>query len=310
MKNLNSTCFNAAVILCLLCCLFLTGCTTTSTAKIPEIRFDAEKGVYTAAAVSYGSDSKQKFDIFLPDDYKSKENIDIIVLIHGGSYYAGSRLDLRDTCIDMTKRGIAVATIDYRLVSPVNNVFLKEMFEDVCLAIDKIAFVCHANNIKLDKAALMGFSAGAHFAMLYSYKMIESSPLDLVFCIDYVGPADLRDETFLAKVEDKRFEKLGKMFKKRLGVENMRDAIPYFMDYSPVEYITPSSIPTICAYGKKDEIVPFSECETLKRTFDSLGCTYELTVFPNSNHPLNAPEDAPLHEIVTGQIEDYMKKYF
>jgi hypothetical protein len=33
-------------------------------------------------------------------------------------------------------------------------------------------------------------------------------------------------------------------------------------------------------------------------------------VFPNSNHPLNAPEDAPLHEIVTGQIEDYMKKYF
>ena len=310
MKNLNSTCFKIIVALCLLCCLFITGCTTTSTAKIPDFRLDAENGVYKALAIPYGSDSKQKLDVYLPQDYKSQESLDILVFIHGGSYFRGSRSDRTDFFMETARSGIAVASMDYRLVAPTNSVFLKEMFEDVCTAIDKIAFVCEESNIKLDKATLMGISAGAHFAMLYSYKMIEQSPLDIVFCINYVGPADLTDYNFLSKAEDKRFAQLGKLFKKRLGVQDMRDAIPYFMDYSPVEYITPSSIPTICAYGKKDEIVPFSECETLKKTFDSFGCTYELTVFPNSNHGLDAPEDAPLHEIVTAQILDYMEKYF
>ncbi len=311
MKNLNSTCFNAAVILCLLCFLFLTGCTTVSTAKIPEIRFDAENGVYTAAAVSYGSDTKQKFDIYLPLDYQSKENLDIFVCIHGGSYFRGDRYDMNDLYLDMVKNhGVAVATMDYRLVSPTNNFFLKEMFEDVCSAIDKIASVCNENDLKIDKAALMGFSAGGHFALLYSYTMIEKCPFDLVFCVDYVGPADLADEAFLAKAEEKRFKQLGKLFKKRLGVKDIKDAIPYFKEYSPIEYVTPSIIPTICAYGMKDEIVPFSICESFKKKLDECGCTYELTVFPNSNHPLNASEDAPLLDVVTEQIQDYMKKYF
>ena len=309
MNNLvNSACFKVAVVL--VCCLVLTGCATVSTAKVPDFRFDAENGVYKALAVSYGSDTKQKFDIYLPENYQSLDSLDIVVYIHGGSYYTGSRSERSDMLVEMTRRGIAVVSLDYRLVSPTNTIFLKEMFEDVCTAIDKIAFVFNASNIKLDKAALMGISAGAHFAMLYSYKMIETSPLDLVFCIDYVGPADLTDEAFLGKVEEKRFAKLGKMFKKRLKVENMSDAIPYFREYSPIEYLKPESIPTICAYAKKDVIVPFSVCETFAAKLESLGCTYELTVFPNSNHGLEAPEDAPLHEIVTGQIEDYMKKYF
>lgn len=307
----KSNYFKAVVVFGLLCCLVLTGCTTASSVKTSSFKLDAENGIYRATAVPYGSNSKQKFDIYLPLDYQSKEDLDMFIYIHGGSYCMGSRYELNDVCFDMVrKNGIAVATMDYRLVSPTNTVFLKEMFDDVCTAIDEIASVCSTNGLKIDKTAIMGLSAGGHFAMLYSYKMIEKCPFNLVFCVDYVGPADLSDEAFLAKVEDKRFQQLGKLFKKRLGVQDLRDAIPYFREYSPIEYITPSSIPTICAYGKKDEIVPFSICETLKKTFDENGCTYELTVFPNSNHGLDAPEDAPLREIVEQQIQDYIEKYF
>jgi len=308
-KNLNV--LKVAVVLSLLCCLVFTSCTTVRSGRDTGFTLDAQNGIYRATAVPYGSHSKQKFDIYLPLDYQTKENLDMFVCIHGGSYFKGDRYDMNDLYLDMVKNyGVAVATMDYRLVSPMNNFFMKEMFEDVCTAIDKIASVCSENDVKIDKAALMGFSAGAHFAMLYSYKMIEKSPFNLVFCVDYVGPADLTDETFLAKTEEDRFEKLGKLFKKRLGVQDIEDAIPYFKEYSPVEYITPSIIPTICAYGRKDEIVPFSICETLKKKFDECGCTYELTVFPNSNHPLDAPEDAPLIDVVAEQIQDYMKKYF
>lgn len=312
MNNLTkSNFFRVAVALCLLCCLVLTGCSTVPSGKDSGFTLDAQNGIYRVTAVPYGSHSKQKFDIYLPLDYQSKENLDIFVCIHGGSYFRGDRYDMNDLYLDMVKNhGVAVATMDYRLVSPTNNFFLKEMFEDVCSAVDKIASVCNENDFKIDKAALMGFSAGGHFALLYSYTMIEKCPFDLVFCVDYVGPADLTDEAFLAKTEEKRFEQLGKLFKKRLGVKDIKDAIPYFKEYSPIEYVTPSIIPTICAYGKKDEIVPFSICESFKKKLDECGCTYELTVFPNSNHGLDAPEDAPLQVVVAEQIQDYMKKYF
>ncbi|MBO4759124.1 MAG: alpha/beta hydrolase [Spirochaetaceae bacterium] len=308
-KIIDSAAFRFAALL-LLCCFVITSCATTSSAKIPVFELDAENGVYKVAAVSYGSDSKQKFDIYLPADYKAKDSLDMLVYIHGGAYYRGSRYDQNEICLELARNGAAVAIMDYRLVSPTNNIFLKDMFEDVCTAIDKIAFVCEANNVKLDKAAVMGISAGAHFALLYSYKMKETSPLNLVFCVDYVGPADLKNDDFIGKIEDDRFAQLGKLLKKRLKVEDMKDAIPYFIEYSPIEYLEKTSVPTICAYGKKDDIVPFSVCESLVKKFDSLGCTYELTVFPNSNHGLDAPEDIHLRDVVFDQIQDYMKKYF
>ncbi|NLK46420.1 MAG: alpha/beta hydrolase fold domain-containing protein [Treponema sp.] len=311
MKNLaNSSCLKYYVFLCVLCSVVLFSCTTVSSAKVPVFKQDDTNGIYKADSVSYGINSKQKLDIYLPEDYKTKDSLDIVIYIHGGAYYTGSRNEMYYKYIEMAKNGLAVAAMDYRLVAPYNRTFLKEMFNDVCSSIEKIAKICIQNNITLDKAAIMGASAGAHFAMLYAYKIAEDSPIDLAFCINYVGPADLTNDAFLNKAEEKKFEQLGKMFTKRLGVKKLSDAIPYLQEYSPIEYLKPTSIPTICVYGKKDEIVPFAICESLINKFESLGCTYDLIVFPNSNHDLAAPEDAPLKDEVISKIAEYMEKYF
>lgn len=298
-------------LLCVLCAVvLLTGCATLSSAKIPVFKQDYADGIYKAAAVPYGSSSKQKLDIYLPLDYQEKESLDILVFIHGGAWISGTRYELNDEFIEMVKKGIAVATIDYRLVTLNGDVFLKEMYEDVCNAIEKIVDVCDKNNIVLDKAAVMGTSAGSHLGMLYAYKMAEKSPLNLRFCVNYVGPANLYHPSFLEQADKKEFAKIGDLFKKKLGVQSMEEAVPYLREYSPVEYLTPSSVPTICAYGQKDQVVPFPICQDLVQRFDSLGCTYELTVFPNSNHDLSDPKDAHLMDAVVSKIEDYMEKYF
>ncbi len=306
---LNFTLTKACFVLCIFC-FFLSGCATTSSAKAPNFYLDRQCGVYKATAIPYGNDSKQKLDIYLPENYMEQESLDILVFIHGGAYYTGSRYELKDSCTEMARNGLVVAMMDYRLVGANNDYFFKEMFEDVCTSVEKITAVCAAKNIKLDKAAIMGTSAGAHLAMLYAYKMIDQSPLDIAFCINYVGPADLADPNFLAKEDDKRFEGLMALIKKRLGVTKGAEAVPYFKEYSPIEYLKPTSVPTICAYAKNDEIVPFSICESLIAKFEELGCTYTLTVFPQSNHDLSAPEDAPLREVVLSYIDEYMEKYF
>lgn len=306
---LNFTLTKACFVLCIFC-FFLSGCATTSSAKAPNFYLDRQCGVYKATAIPYGNDKRQKLDIYLPENYMEQESLDILVFIHGGAWISGTRYELNDEFIEMVKKGIAVATIDYRLVTLNGDVFLKEMYEDVCNAIEKIVDVCDKNNIVLDKAAVMGTSAGSHLGMLYAYKMAEKSPLNLRFCVNYVGPANLYHPSFLEQADKKEFAKIGDLFKKKLGVQSMEEAVPYLREYSPVEYLTPSSVPTICAYGQKDQVVPFPICQDLVQRFDSLGCTYELTVFPNSNHDLSDPKDAHLMDAVVSKIEDYMEKYF
>ena len=52
-KIIDSAAFRFAALL-LLCCFVITGCATTSSAKIPVFELDAENGVYKALAIPYG----------------------------------------------------------------------------------------------------------------------------------------------------------------------------------------------------------------------------------------------------------------
>jgi len=128
--------------------------------------------------VGYGSDAKQKFDIYLPANRnahylpanRNAQTTRVLFLIHGGGWSSGSKNDL-DGSIPGLRNAFpdyAFVTVGYRLcANGVNRFPTQEMDVKSC-----IEFVLnnggsyHISN----KFALWGGSAGAHLALLYGYK--------------------------------------------------------------------------------------------------------------------------------------------
>lgn len=69
-----------------------------------------------ATQVFTGVDQDLVMDVFEPDPAVDPlESRPLIVMIHGGAFYAGQRSDMNFMCMEFAKRGFVAATISYRL---------------------------------------------------------------------------------------------------------------------------------------------------------------------------------------------------
>ena len=141
----------------------------------------------TKLNVSYGNDSMQRMDIYLPAG-RSENSTKSIVLIHGGGWNAGSKNDFA-TYIDTLKKRLpdfAIFNIDYRLAT--TKTIFPTQENDVKSAIEFIAANAEEYGVNKNEIALLGASAGAHLAVLqaYRYDDVKSKAV-----IDFFGPTDL-----------------------------------------------------------------------------------------------------------------------
>ena len=150
---------------------------------------------------SYNDDHTEDIlDIYLSvDDVRPA-----VMLIHGGAWITVPGFEQQlgragmESFIDLfLKNGYHVVNIDYRLIK-----FLKpdgtdytDMLDDVKSAVQYI--YDHASEYKIDtsKIVMYGYSAGAHLAELYSYKVTDS-PIPVALCVGRAGPANFWNEKF------------------------------------------------------------------------------------------------------------------
>src|SRR5215203_1325378 len=87
--------------------------------------------------VSYGKDSAQRMDIYLPAG-RSAATTPCIVLIHGGGWSSGDKTDLQSYIDTFKKRlpGYAIFNLNYRLASA-NHIFPAQEL-DIKAAVDHI----------------------------------------------------------------------------------------------------------------------------------------------------------------------------
>ncbi|MFM6924193.1 MAG: alpha/beta hydrolase fold domain-containing protein [Ferruginibacter sp.] len=142
----------------------------------------------TTMDTSYGSDSKQKMDIYLPAN-RTTASTKVIVMIHGGAWIGGDKADYA-TNIDSLKKRLpdyAIFNINYRLAAvPATNVFPTQE-NDIKAAIDFI-YNNRTTFLISDKFVLLGASAGGHLSLLQAYKY-QTPKIKAV--IDYCGPTDM-----------------------------------------------------------------------------------------------------------------------
>src|SRR5690606_42163777 len=76
---------------------------------------------YQELNVSYGSDSDQTFDIYLPANRNL--NTEVMILVHGGGWSAGDKSDMKDfrDYIRSKFPNMAIVNINYRLADQNNQ---------------------------------------------------------------------------------------------------------------------------------------------------------------------------------------------
>lgn len=139
------------------------------------------------------------------DIYRSADEVrPAVMLIHGGAWITvpGFEQQLGRAGMEQFKdlfldNGFHVVNIDYRLIKFLgpDGTDYNDMLADVKSAVQYI--YDHASEYKIDtsKIIMYGYSAGAHLAELYSYKVTDS-PIPVALCVGRAGPANFWNEKF------------------------------------------------------------------------------------------------------------------
>lgn len=236
--------------------LLLFNCQKDKTITLGNnVSFTVEKNL------SYGNDSAQKLDFYVPNNKDSIKGI--FVIIHGGGWKAGDKSDLNYFAFSMMEKfpNYAFANINYRLANK-NTFILPNQTDDIDSALGLL--VKKSLEIKLNpNFILLGNSAGAHLSMLYGYNSLFDNKYrtKVRAIVNIVGPADLVDPDFANYTDYSFVQKHMIDLSKPTPTDVTNQDIP-----NPVFWINEKSPPTISFYGNRDQVIPLSQ----KKILDSV----------------------------------------
>lgn len=224
--------------------------------------------------VSYGTDTLQKMDVYLPANRSAKTTLSL-VLIHGGGWTSGSKAEFGIYLDSFKSRlpGYAIFNINYRLVNGGHLFPTQE--NDVKAAIDFVAANAEKYGVSNDDFVLLGFSAGAHLALLHAYKY-ETPKIKAV--VDYFGPTDL------VAMYQKPWHPLVPMALQMITGTTPEDSKTLYEQSSPVHFVTKNTPPTLILHGGKDVVVHVSQSKLLAQKLAEAGVKHELHIYPSEGH--------------------------
>lgn len=120
--------------------------------------------------VAYGSDARQRFDVYLPE---RADRAPIIVMVHGGAWVIGNKSlpqVVDNKLARWLPRGAIVVSVGYRLVplAGARDVTPLDQADDIARAIAKVQALAPGWGGDPQRLVLMGHSAGAHLVALVS----------------------------------------------------------------------------------------------------------------------------------------------
>ncbi|MBL7701919.1 MAG: alpha/beta hydrolase [Ferruginibacter sp.] len=229
---------------------------------------------------AYGADPKQKMDIYLPAGRTTATKV--IILIHGGGWESGDKSEMNyyKNLLRAKWPDAAIANINYRLTSN-PAVHYTQIMNDVTASVNMM--VNNKTNFVIsDTLTMVGASAGAHLAMLYTYKYNSNNYVKAV--ADFFGPAKLSDWSWYNSFNPW----VGKAVKDVLIQFNGAPwDVPLYDSNSPYSVATAQSKPTIIFHGTIDVIVPLYQSQWLRAQLNTLGVPNEYYEYFLDGHGFN-----------------------
>ncbi|MBQ8437569.1 MAG: alpha/beta hydrolase [Alistipes sp.] len=272
----------------------------------------------TVVDIAYGEHSAHKFDLYLPAD-SSREKYGLVVYLHAGGFTMGDKSGDKDILQWFCSKGYVAAGINYAIPTDedtAHNVY--SMSLDVQRAMSVVKVEAEKRGYPLDGMIIAGGSAGACLALIYAYRDADSSPIPVKAVISMVGPATFEPAFWMGlDAIDYSDEELAEAAAVWLRTMTGDDITPEMMQsgeyldsqckISAAMLVTERSVPTLCAYGALDKIVPYKTAEQLISALNRYGVKSDCIVFPRSGHGLH--RDKECAKLLYEKIEEYLATY-
>ncbi|MEM9827710.1 MAG: alpha/beta hydrolase [Planctomycetota bacterium] len=224
-----------------------------------------------------------KLDLYVPkqsaDDGKDvATSLPTVVMIHGGGWQMGNKRQLRQAAKEMATEGFVAATVGYRL-APEHR--FPAAYQDVACAVRFMR--AHAGDYRIDskRIAAMGYSAGAHLAMMLgtvdpgddfaATGGWEKQNARVQAVVSYFGPTDLTTGAIPEASRRLVTDFMG-------GTRAQKPDV--YRRASPATFLDPSDPPMLLFQGTRDPLVPFQQAIRMAdlMTQNSVGGRVELLV--------------------------------
>ena len=267
-------------------------------------------GTYTLYRdVSYGEKEANAMDIYIPNIAYRRESNGVILFIHGGSWSGGDKSEETIRCRMLASQGYIVANVNYTLWSEdtADTYHVSQVLDELDAALLAVQSFALERGITVDKAATVGYSAGAHLAMLYAYSRAETAPVDIAFVASMAGPADISPAVW---GEDMAIRVTRRLTGAEISPEMLRsgEADEFLASISPTSFIGENTPPTLLMQGEKDTVVPPANADALVEKFTAFGIPFDDIRLENSDHSLL--QNPIKHAKFYGMLFDYCEKYF
>jgi acetyl esterase/lipase len=190
-----------------------------------------------------------------------------VVLIHPGSWQRGSRSEMERFARRFADAGYVVFNVDYRL-APEHRYPAQR--DDVRAAFRWLHAHARSMSVDPDRIAVMGYSAGAHLALLLGLSDAHGAPRPRAV-IAGGAPSDLTaypDNPVLAKL-----------------IGGSGDELPdLYADASPISHVSADDPPVLLYHGALDWMVDVEQSRRLLAKLRAAGVTAELLEEPWSGH--------------------------
>lgn len=238
----------------------------------------------------YGTGGGRELHLDYARDVAQTQPAPCIVVIHGGAWRAGDKADppVRECIRRLAAAGYVAVSVEYRLIP---QALFPAQVEDVKCAVRYLRAHAAELRIKPDAIGAMGFSAGAHLAMMLGTTDAkdglegsggwpdQSSRVAAV--VSFFGP------TALAATD--------------LSVESqqlVRDFIggtpaekpEQFRAASPVTHVSPGDAPVLLFQGTKDPLVPHTQVYPMIEAMTKAGVPGRAELLAGAGHGWGGPE--------------------
>ncbi|MGI8787855.1 MAG: alpha/beta hydrolase [Pyrinomonadaceae bacterium] len=231
-----------------------------------------------------------QLDVYSPTVLNENKGAAVVV-IHGGSWNAGSRNDFPQWNRWLAANGFTVFDIDYRLAPQPNYL---SSTGDVKCAVRWIKKHSSEFEISPDRIALFGRSAGAHLALLAAYSADDSrlppgclqdeqdgqiravvsfyAPVDLIW--DYDNPAN----RFVINGPKTLADFLGG------NPHESNELRERFILASPTAHVSAKTPPTLLVHGGRDQLVRSENMQILDEKLNEANVPHKTLFIPYAQH--------------------------
>lgn len=235
-----------------------------------------------------------KLDLYLPS---AADPAPCVVWFHWGGWRDGAKHVAKPDAMDLAARGIAVASIEYRLSAEAK---WPSQIHDAKGAVRWLR--AHATRYRLDpdRFAAFGHSSGGHLAAMLGTtggvasiegtvggNLEQSSRVQ--FAVDFAGPTDFFGPAVYEPADSFVSELIGKPIgeiKKNRHRPEYAPWVALVESANPANYVTSDDARFLIAHGTQDTLVPPSQAQLLHDALRQAGLQSELKLVTS---PHNLP---------------------